>query len=64
MPSCRVACEDTSDLLHDKLSQLLLSKSTSVSLLIKHRSCHFDERPVLPLNNSILLRCLRSRELV
>ena len=31
MPSCRVACEDTSDLLHDKLSQPLLAISASVS---------------------------------
>ena len=33
-------------------------------VFIKHRSCHFDERPVLPLNNSILLRCVCGRELV
>ena len=32
-------------------------------LLIKHRSRHLDERPVLPLNNSILLRCVHILEL-
>src|SRR6187399_2662718 len=33
-------------------------------VFIKHRSCHLYERSVLPLNNSILLRSVRSRELM
>src|SRR5688572_33351871 len=32
--------------------------------LFKHRSCHVDKRPVLPLYHTVLLWCVGSGELV
>src|SRR6187551_404441 len=33
-------------------------------VLIKHGPCHFNQSPVLPLNNAILLRCVWCGELM